>query len=141
MEGEGVLEELVKELEERGFIVTRRGFIEGVSGVKHYFDFIVEDPRSGRKLAFSVTDRIRHEHVLSVLAMRIDTEIPHIVVANEVDPSVQDLLRKCNVFTVSFNKPKFSMLSSLPSKDLKQFTKTVASEILKFLSAIRSAEA
>ena len=131
-----VLEEIVREFEGRGLIVTRRGFIEGISGVKHYFDVIVEDPRTGRKLAFSLTDRIRYEHVLSVLAMRVDAQIPHVVVANEVDPGVEELLRRCNVFTVSFNKPRFSMLSSLPSRDLKEFAKSVAGEILRFLSAL-----
>jgi len=135
-ESERFIKELMEEFENRGFMVNRRGFIEGISGIRHYFDIILEDPKSGRKIAFSLTDRIRYEHVLSILAMRIDSDTPHVIVANEVEPSIEELLRKYNVFTISFNRPKFSMLMSLPTKDIKQFTKMVTSEILRFLSTI-----
>ncbi len=103
---ENVTAYLERKFREKGFIVTKRKTIEGISGAKHNFDMVIENPSSGARVALSVTERLTVEHILLVLATRIDTQTPHIIVAQYVDEKAKEILEKCNILVLSLGKLK-----------------------------------
>ena len=108
---ESLKERIIKALEEKGFRVIRRGLINGISGVKHFFDLVVEDPRRGSRLAVSLSDKVSFEHIFSILATRMDTRTGHLLIAKEVDREAIELLQKVNVTTLILGG-KFSLISN-----------------------------
>ena len=95
------IEDLLKELEKKGYIVKKRENIRGLSGILHTFDFVIENPNTGKRVAITVTDRVDYEHILSLLASRIDTNVTHIVIAKSVNPAILSLLKESNIFVFS----------------------------------------
>lgn len=83
-----------------GYVVRRRERTVGVSGVEHVFDLVIEDPRSKRRVAITVTDTIDYEHVMLLLACRMDVDAQHVVIAKTVNPVVLSLLEGTNVKVV-----------------------------------------
>ncbi len=89
-----VLMGILKELEHKGFRVAYKGHVEGESGAKHYFDLIIEHRETGEKLAITILERVTPEDVLSFQLAKIDTCIPHLIVAKHVNSIAQEILEK-----------------------------------------------
>ena len=104
-------EKIASSLEKKGFRVVRRGLIDGISGVKHFFDLVVEDPESGSKLAISLSDRISFEHLLSMLAVKMDVRVDHLIIAKEIDSRIVELLQKMDMFSLILGG-KLSLIGS-----------------------------
>ena len=113
-----LVERLAERLKERGMGVVRRGFLEGVSGIKHFFDLVIEDPESGKKVAASIVEQLGLRDVIFVLATRMDTRIPHVVFTSKVEPSVEKLLKNTNIKIVSLGN--VLMISNARREELEE---------------------
>lgn len=120
----------IKELKKRGFIVKYRSLIEGRSGIKHFFDIIIENPQTHKSLAISLTNRIDYEHVLSILATRVDTNIPHLIIAKDVNSSILNIFKDVNIRVVI--DPSIDVVTALYSEKVEAI-ESLISTINSFL--------
>jgi len=125
-----LVERLVERFEREGLRVVRRGFLEGFSGLSHFFDLIIEDPQSGKKIAISLIDKLGFEHVISILGTRLDTRTPHVVFASTIEPGVERILRGSNVMIISLGR--VAIASSVP----EGLEEKVLGDVLKILGGI-----
>jgi len=113
-----VIEKVVRRLESEGFRVSRREFVEGLSGIRHFFDVVVEDTKSGRRAAITVVERLGFEHVMAMLAARIDARIPHLVFAGSVDEGVDEILKGSGVSVVNLGSALLAVTSPEGEEEL-----------------------
>ena len=129
-----LIEFLAREFEKRGFTLRRRATLEGMSNIKYYFDLIIEDQRGGR-IIFSLAPKIKLEDVLVILATRMDLNTPHVIIADDIDPQAQELLKELNIFTASFGRNRLSIIADLPGSEVESLAKEILDILASFLSA------
>ena len=132
-----LVEKILQELEQRGYKVSRRCFIKGLSGVQHFFDIVIESS-SGRRVALTVTDeKLGFEHVLSILATRIDANVNHIVISPEIEPGLDRLIREANVFVIGLRGITIAGHID-PNVAEELVVRKLIEEIVKFLESRKS---
>ncbi len=94
---EALMRELTERLRAKGLVVRTRSYVQGLSGIEHYFDLIAENPRSGKQIVLTVKDRADCMDVIGLLAARLDLSVPHVLIAKEVENGVTDVLRSLGI--------------------------------------------
>jgi len=123
---------LVEELQKRGLIVKKRALLKGLSGIEHKFDIIVENPEKNKRAAITVLERVDYDHVIQILATRIDVNTPHIVIAKNVRSEIVDLLKSANITVIV--QGGISVAISTQEKQEKDNVSTILEQILKLLT-------
>jgi len=94
------LEDLLREVEKRGFKVYRRVKLEGTSGFGYYFDVVVENPATKKKAALTYISEVGARHVLPLLTCKVDVDVVHLVLAKTADPIATILLKEAGMDVV-----------------------------------------
>ena len=129
---EDIENKLVEELQKRGLIVKKRALLKGLSGIEHKFDIIVENPEKNKRAAITVLERVDYDHVIQILATRIDVNTPHIVIAKNVRSEIVDLLKSANITVIV--QGGLSVAISTQEKQEKDNISTILEQILKLLT-------
>jgi len=129
-----LIELLAKEFEKQGYTLKRRAVLEGLSNIKYCFDLVVEDNK-GNKIVFSLAPRVKLEDVLVILATRMDINTPHVIIADDIDPQAQELLKELNIFTASFGKNRLSIIADMPNGEVENMAKSILGILTSFLGA------
>ncbi|GEM_PF-3746803 len=92
-----IIEKLVKEFEKAGFKVHRRRTVSGISGITYSFEVLIENPKTGKKIAITYIDEVGFKDILSISASRIDTGIGHVLLARDANPKAVELLTRMGI--------------------------------------------
>ncbi len=94
---DSIIEEVLKELEKLGLRVRRRVTVKGIAGFNYCFDVVIENSKSGKKVALMYIDEVDARHVLPILACRVDTDMRHIVITHQANTDALTLLNEAKV--------------------------------------------
>lgn len=123
---------LVEEFQKKGLVVKKRALLKGLSGIEHRFDIIVENPEKNKRVAITILDRIDYDHVIQILATRIDVNTPHIIIAKDVRSEIVDLLKSANITVIV--QGELSAAISTQEKQRRNNLSSILEQIVKLLS-------
>jgi len=98
-----LLNEVLRELEKLGFRVTCGAKLRGASGYEHVFEALIEEPERGTVAVIKASERVGTEHVLPLLAHRIDLRVQEVVIARYVEREAKQLLEAAGMRIVKVN--------------------------------------
>ena len=98
-----LIKEVLRELEKLGFRVTCGAKLRGASGYEHVFEAVVEEPERGVVAVIKASERLGAEHVLPLLAHRIDLRVQEVVLAKYVESEAEQLLEAAGMKVLKIN--------------------------------------